>query len=67
MKNLSKKLIKFLKDFEESLAALKKKYLNDVLLFDSLFESGNLLQADRISREEYRLYMQVDTNTRGHQ
>jgi hypothetical protein len=57
MKNLSKKLMKFLKDFEESVTKLKKKYLNDVLLFDSLFESGNLLQADRISREEYRLYM----------
>jgi hypothetical protein len=59
--------MKFLKDFEESVNKLKQKYANDVLLFDSLFESGNLLQADRISREEYRLYMQVDTNTRGHQ
>ena len=44
-----------------------RKYSGDVLLMDSMFESGNLLQADRVSRTEYRLYMQVDTNTRGHQ
>jgi len=38
-----------------------------VLLIDSIFESGNLLQADRINSEEYHLYMQVDSNTKGHQ
>jgi len=43
MKNLSKKLMKFMKDYEESVIKLKKKYNNDVLLFDSVFESGNLL------------------------
>ena len=44
-----------------------KKYNGDVILFDTIFESGNLLRADRITRCEYRLYMQVDTNTKGHQ
>jgi hypothetical protein len=38
-------------------------------MFDSLFESGNLLQAEKNGNLEntYNLYMQVDTNTRGHQ
>ena len=36
-------------------------------MFDSIFESGNLLQAEMVSRVEYNLYMQVDTNTKGHQ
>lgn len=38
-----------------------------MLLFDSVFESGNLLRADRITSREYKMYMQVDTNTKGHQ
>jgi hypothetical protein len=39
------------------------------LWFDSLFESGNLLQAQKSLTLEntYNLFMQVDTNTRGHQ
>ena len=32
-----------------------------------MLESGNLLQADRIDACEYNMYMQVDTNTKGHQ
>jgi cytosolic carboxypeptidase protein 2/3 len=38
-------------------------------MFDSIFESGNLLQAEKNGSMEntYNLYMQVDTNTRGHQ
>jgi cytosolic carboxypeptidase protein 2/3 len=38
-------------------------------MFDSMFESGNLLQADRSATniDHYNLFMQVDTNTRGHQ
>ena len=43
------------------------KYNNDILHFDSIFESGNLLQAEIVNPNEYQLYMQVDTNTRGHQ
>jgi len=31
-----------------------------------MIESGNLLQADRITTDEYHMYMQVDTNTKGH-
>ena len=37
------------------------------MLFDSMFESGNLLQAERIDKSEYHLYMQVDSNSKGHQ
>lgn len=46
---------------------LVQKYMNDILLFDSIFECGNLLQAEVVSPTEYQMYMQVDTNTRGHQ
>ena len=37
--------------------------------FDSIFESGNLLSAQASMTEvnTYNLFMQVDTNTRGHQ
>ena len=49
------------------MARLMRKYNGDVLMIDTVFESGNLLRADRITPTEYRLYMQVDTNTRGHQ
>ena len=66
MQNLSNKLIKYLNEFEDNQERLQRKFDGDVLLFDSLFESGNLLQADRVTRTDYRLYMQVDTNTKGH-
>jgi hypothetical protein len=66
MKNIGKKLLKFIKDFDRAQNTLINKYAGDVLLFDSIFESGNLLQAERVCRTDYRLYMQVDTNTRGH-
>lgn len=66
-KSLSFKLLKYLSDHEESQERLLRHYNNDVLLFDSMFESGNLLQADRIDANEYNLYMQVDSNSKGHQ
>jgi len=53
MQNLSNKLIKYLNEFEELQERLQRKFRGDVLLFDSLFESGNLLQADRITRTSY--------------
>ena len=43
-----------------------QRYRKDVLLIDSMMESGNLLQADRITSDEYHMYMQVDTNTHLH-
>ena len=67
MQNLSIRLTRYMQEMEESIARLVRKYSGDVLLIDTLFESGNLLRADRITPSEYRLYMQVDTNTRGHQ
>ena len=66
-KNLSLRLTRYMHELEDSMARLMRKYNGDVLLIDTVFESGNLLRADRITPSEYRLYMQVDTNTRGHQ
>lgn len=63
---MSNKLAKYLADVEENQERLRGHYSNDVLLFDSIFESGNLLQADRIDRRDYQMYMQVDSNTKGH-
>lgn len=37
------------------------------LLFDSFFECGNLEKAEYVSPTEYNLYLNVDTNTKGHQ
>ncbi len=36
------------------------------LLFDSRFESGNLDCAIKVAEFEYDLFMRVDTNTKGH-
>jgi hypothetical protein len=36
------------------------------LIFDSMFESGNLDMVVQIREHEYDLYMRVDSNTRGH-
>ena len=66
-KNLSLRLARYMQELDDSMARLMRKYDSDVLLIDTVFESGNLLRADRITPSEYRLYMQVDTNTRGHQ
>ena len=43
MKNLSPKLVKYLHDLEENQERLVKHYQGDVLLIDSIMESGNLL------------------------
>ena len=66
VQNLSSRLTRYMQELEESFARLLRKYNGDVLLIDTIHESGNLLRADRITTSEYRLYMQVDTNTRGH-
>ena len=65
--HLSSKLINYLQETSKQKKKLLTKYNNDILIFDSIFESGNLLQAEYVSATEYQLYMQVDTNTRGHQ
>ena len=38
----------------------------NVLVFDSRFENGNLRKAAKVSNNEYNLWLQNDTNTRGH-
>ena len=45
----------------------KLKDENDsTLIFESRFESGNLLYASRVKDEEYHLLLQYDTNTIGY-
>ena len=56
-KNLSIRFTRYLQELEESFVKLIRKYEGDVLLIDTVFESGNLLRADRITPSEYRLYM----------
>ena len=37
-----------------------------LLIFDSHFESGNLRKAAKVNNVEYNLWLENDTNTRGH-
>jgi len=53
-------------EHDENRDRLMKHYNGDVLLIDSILESGNLLQADRIDKNDYNMYMQVDSNSKGH-
>jgi hypothetical protein len=43
VKNMSNKLLKYLTDLDSTKKKLLQKYNNDILVFDSIFESGNLL------------------------
>lgn len=57
----------YLKDFKD-----QKKYVmeNNALFIDSNFESGNIEKVYKCKNplaQEYHLYMNVDTNTKGHQ
>ena len=52
---------------QEAIKATNKGLGPNCLLFDSFFESGNLDRAEYISDTEYNLYLNVDTNTKGHQ
>lgn len=38
----------------------------DALVFDSKFECGNLDRVEMVSKDEYDLYMRIDSNTSGH-
>jgi cytosolic carboxypeptidase protein 2/3 len=66
---LSGRLLKYINQHRDRVERLKQQYGSSILLMDSLFESGNLLQAEKsaIGTDVYNLFMQVDTNTRGHQ
>ena len=50
---LSNKLIKYLSDLDFYKKRLLAKYHNDVLLVDSVFESGNILHVEMINNSEY--------------
>ena len=53
---------------KEKLRAANAENFGELCLnFDSLFESGNLARAQFIREDEYKLFMQSDTNTKGHQ
>jgi hypothetical protein len=45
----------------------KQNSLDDTLVFESRFESGNLQKAYRVDKYEYNLYLNPDTNTNSHQ
>ena len=45
---------------------LSESYMEQELVFDSNFESGNLDMVIKKKDLEYDLYMRVDTNTKGH-
>lgn len=51
--HLSNKLIDYLQENQKQRKKLLSKYNNDILLFDSIFESGNLLQAEIVNPTEY--------------
>ena len=55
------------KDDDQPVQLYKLKDKNDpTLLFESRFESGNLLAAVKLSDFEYDLVLQNDINTNGH-
>jgi len=45
---------------------MSKDVSKDCLIFDSMFEGGNLDCVIRVGANEYDLFMRSDTNTRGH-
>jgi len=63
---LSSNLNKYLHNQRITRENVSRKHNNEALVFDSVFESGNLLAAELVTIQEYNLYMQVDTNTKGH-
>ena len=67
MHDLSPSLREYLARREANRKQAREKYGNGVLEFDSTFESGNLDRVQFCTDAEYKLYMKVDTNTRGHQ
>lgn len=50
----------------ERAVGMTEGHANDNYEFDSFFESGNLDMAIQVNKNEYDLYMRVDSNTRGH-
>lgn len=45
---------------------MSEKLPEDCLIFDSKFECGNLDRVEFVSKDEYDLFMRVDSNTSGH-
>ena len=40
--------------------------MQNILIFDSRFENGNLRKASKVSNVEYNLWLENDSNTKGH-
>lgn len=40
--------------------------MHNMLIFDSNFESGNLMKASKLNNVEYNLWLENDFNTKGH-
>ena len=53
-------------DYPAAKPSLPISFHPNFLSFDSSFESGNLAQAVKASRREYRLVLNFDTQTKGH-
>jgi cytosolic carboxypeptidase protein 2/3 len=54
------------RDFRSFYAEQYVPDYEDVVIFDSRFENGNLRKAAKITENEYNLWLENDTNTRGH-
>ena len=54
-------LVKRMEELKETAGSLE-----ETIILDSSFESGNLDMAIQIDKNEYDMFMRVDSNTRGH-
>lgn len=54
------------RDFSNLQATLLIPDIQNVLIFDSRFENGNLRKVAKVSNIEYNLWLENDLNTRGH-
>ena len=66
MSNLSPSLLFYLSKRSQKKRLIMDQHGPSTLLFDSMFECGNLDKAVYMSPVHYVLYMTVDTNTKGH-
>lgn len=69
--NLERRIYEFLPPFSSTKIHEKKHDLlipntENVIYFNSEFESGNLYQAIRVSDFEYNLFLEFDKNSRNH-
>lgn len=54
------------RDFSNPTCTVNVPQLQNVLVFDSKFENGNLRKAAKVNNVEYNLWLENDHNTKGH-